>query len=208
MLAETMRRIYYDETTFRHRADRGPDQGARATKRSGARMAGRDLVSDLVVTAMARGDSNSMNAHPTPEVGQAGCKLVGQSVPRNGGSCAADRNGAPSSTTFRLPGHAVRPRSCAAPRPHARIRVNVRQGGRHAGRARCHDGPRPRRKGQAVGADLMQDLLVGDHFPFAIDKVTFEGQESRGKSSPTRSTRALDALEAIVVEYDELPVLV
>jgi aerobic carbon-monoxide dehydrogenase large subunit len=54
--------------------------------------------------------------------------------------------------------------------------------------------------------DLMQDLLVGDHFPFATDKVLYEGQEVAAVAADT-SYQALDALEAIRVEYDELPVV-
>jgi carbon-monoxide dehydrogenase large subunit len=55
--------------------------------------------------------------------------------------------------------------------------------------------------------DMMQDLLVGDHFPFAVGKVLFEGQEIAAVVADTKY-QALDALEAIKVEYDELPVLV
>ncbi len=55
--------------------------------------------------------------------------------------------------------------------------------------------------------DLMQDLLVGDHFPFATDKIMFEGQELAAVVADTKY-QALDALEAIELDYDELPVVV
>ena len=55
--------------------------------------------------------------------------------------------------------------------------------------------------------DLMQDLLVGDHFPFATDKVVYEGQELAAIVAETKY-QALDALEAVQVDYDPLEVLV
>jgi carbon-monoxide dehydrogenase large subunit len=55
--------------------------------------------------------------------------------------------------------------------------------------------------------DLMQDLLVGDHYPFAVDKILYEGQELAAVVADTKY-QALDALEAIRVSYEELPVLV
>lgn len=55
--------------------------------------------------------------------------------------------------------------------------------------------------------DMMQDLLVGDHFPFAIDKILYEGQEIAAVVADSKYA-ALDALEAIRVDYDELPVVV
>ena len=51
--------------------------------------------------------------------------------------------------------------------------------------------------------DLMQDLLVGDHTPFAVDKVLYEGQELAAVVAETKY-QALDALEAIVVDLEEL----
>lgn len=55
--------------------------------------------------------------------------------------------------------------------------------------------------------DMMQDLLVGDHFPFATDKILYEGQEIAAVVADSRY-EALDALEEIRVDYDELPVVV
>lgn len=54
--------------------------------------------------------------------------------------------------------------------------------------------------------DLMQDLLVGDHFAFALDKVVFEGQEIAAVVAETKY-QALDALEVIEVVYDPLTVV-
>ena len=55
--------------------------------------------------------------------------------------------------------------------------------------------------------DLMQDLLVGDHTPFAVDKVLYEGQELAAVTAETKY-QALDALEAIDVDLEELPAYV
>ncbi|MGH7750006.1 MAG: xanthine dehydrogenase family protein molybdopterin-binding subunit, partial [Candidatus Dormibacteria bacterium] len=55
--------------------------------------------------------------------------------------------------------------------------------------------------------DMMQDLLVGDHFPFATDKILYEGQELAAIVADSKY-EALDALEAIEVDYDDLPVIV
>jgi carbon-monoxide dehydrogenase large subunit len=55
--------------------------------------------------------------------------------------------------------------------------------------------------------DLMQDLLVGDHFPFAVDKILYEGQEVAAVVADTKY-QALDALEVIRVSTEDLPVLV
>jgi len=145
-----------------------------------------------------------MNAHPTPELGQAGCKLVGQSVPRTE-DLALLTGTARFIDDVRLPGmlYAKILRSTSA---HARIRVNVSKVAGMPGVHGVMTGPDLVGKVKPWG-DLMQDLLVGDHFPFAIDKVTFEGQEVAAVVADTKY-QALDALEAIVVEYDELPVLV
>jgi carbon-monoxide dehydrogenase large subunit len=51
--------------------------------------------------------------------------------------------------------------------------------------------------------DLMQDLLVGDHTPFAVDKVLYEGQELAAVVAETKY-QALDALESIEVDLEEL----
>ena len=55
--------------------------------------------------------------------------------------------------------------------------------------------------------DMMQDLLVGDHFPFAIDKIMYEGQEIAAIVADTKY-QALDALEHVRYRIEELPVLV
>lgn len=55
--------------------------------------------------------------------------------------------------------------------------------------------------------DLMQDLLVGDHFPLAVDKVMYVGHEVAAVVADTKY-QALDATEAIVVNYEELPVVI
>ena len=55
--------------------------------------------------------------------------------------------------------------------------------------------------------DMMQDLLVGDHFPYAVDKVMYEGQELAAVVADTKY-QALDALEHVRYELEELPVIV
>lgn len=55
--------------------------------------------------------------------------------------------------------------------------------------------------------DMTADLLVGDHFVFATDKIVYEGQEIAAVVAETRY-QALDALETIEVATDELPVYV
>lgn len=55
--------------------------------------------------------------------------------------------------------------------------------------------------------DMMQDLLVGDHFPFATDKILYEGQELAAVAADTKY-QALDALETVEVDAEDLPVLV
>lgn len=55
--------------------------------------------------------------------------------------------------------------------------------------------------------DMMQDLLVGDHTPLAVDKILYEGQELAAVVAQTKY-QALDALEEIVLDLEELPVLV
>ena len=51
--------------------------------------------------------------------------------------------------------------------------------------------------------DLMQDLLVGDHTPFAVDKVLYHGQELAAVVANSRY-EALDALEKIDVDIEQL----
>jgi carbon-monoxide dehydrogenase large subunit len=55
--------------------------------------------------------------------------------------------------------------------------------------------------------DLMQDLLVGDRFPFATDKVMYEGQEVAAVVAETKY-QVQDAIEVIEVDYEELRVVV
>ncbi|SHK43408.1 carbon-monoxide dehydrogenase large subunit [Pseudonocardia thermophila] len=55
--------------------------------------------------------------------------------------------------------------------------------------------------------DLMQDLLVGDHFPFATDKVLYQGQELAAVVAETPH-QAWDGCEAVRVELEELPAVV
>jgi aerobic carbon-monoxide dehydrogenase large subunit len=51
--------------------------------------------------------------------------------------------------------------------------------------------------------DMMQDLLVGDHTPFAVDKVLYEGQELAAVVAETKYL-ALDALEVVEVDLEVL----
>jgi carbon-monoxide dehydrogenase large subunit len=55
--------------------------------------------------------------------------------------------------------------------------------------------------------DIAADLLVGDHFPFARQKLTFEGQEIAAVVAETKY-EAMDALEKIDCRFEELPVLI
>jgi carbon-monoxide dehydrogenase large subunit len=93
-----------------------------------------------------------------------------------------------------------------SPKAHARVKVDTSAA---AGMPGVHDvmsGPELLGKVKPWG-DIMQDLLVGDHFPFAIDKVMYEGQELAAVVADTKY-QALDALEAIEVEYEDLPVMI
>ncbi len=55
--------------------------------------------------------------------------------------------------------------------------------------------------------DLTKDVLVGDRFPFATDKVIYEGQEVAAVVAEAR-WQAQDAIDAIHVEYETLPAVV
>lgn len=55
--------------------------------------------------------------------------------------------------------------------------------------------------------DLMQDLLVGDHFPFATDKVLYQGQELAAVVAET-PYQAWDGCEAVLADLEELPAVV
>ncbi len=149
-----------------------------------------------------------MNKHsaPTPPMpdGIKPGNLVGQSVPRVE-DLALLTGTARYIDDIKLPGmlYAKILRSTHA---HARVKVDTSP-------ARAMPGVH----GVLAGADivgkvkpwgdLMQDLLVGDHFPFAIDKVVYEGQELAAVVADTKY-QALDALEAIKVDFDPLEVLV
>ncbi|HUD24789.1 MAG TPA: xanthine dehydrogenase family protein molybdopterin-binding subunit [Burkholderiaceae bacterium] len=145
-----------------------------------------------------------MDRDSNPEVAQGRGELVGQSIPRTE-DLALLTGTARFIDDIRLPGmlYAKILRSTSA---HARIHVDVSKVAGMPGVRGTLTGPDLVGKVKPWG-DLMQDLLVGDHFPFAIDKVTFEGQEVAAVVADTKY-QALDALEAIAVEYDPLPVLV
>jgi carbon-monoxide dehydrogenase large subunit len=145
-----------------------------------------------------------MDRDSNPEVAQRRGELVGQSIPRTE-DLALLTGTARFIDDIRLPGmlYARILRSTSA---HARIRVDVSKVAGMPGVHGTLTGPDLVGKVKPWG-DLMQDLLVGDHFPFAIDKVTFEGQEVAAAVADTKY-QALDALEAIAVDYDPLPVLV
>ena len=149
-----------------------------------------------------------MNTHtpPTPPKDQTRRpgNLVGQSVPRTE-DLALLTGTARFIDDLKLPGmlYAKILRSSHA---HARLKVDTSPA---AGMPGVHGVMAGR---ELVGrvkpwGDLMQDLLVGDHFPFALDKVVYEGQEIAAVVAETKY-QALDALEAISVEYEPLEVLV
>lgn len=134
-----------------------------------------------------------------------GAKLVGTSVPRTE-DLALLTGTARFIDDVRLPGmlYAKILRSDVA---HARLNgvdlsAALRQPGVHG--ALCGRDLLGRIK---PWGDLMQDLLVGDHFPFATDKILYEGQEIAAVVADSKYA-ALDALEAIRVDRDELPAVV
>lgn len=94
-----------------------------------------------------------------------------------------------------------------SPHPHARI-LSI-----DAGTARDMAGVRDVLVGAdlvgrvAPWGDLTKDMLVGDRFPFATDKVTYEGQEVAAVVAETR-WQAQDAVDAIRVEYEPLPAVI
>lgn len=141
---------------------------------------------------------------PARELG-SGRKLVGTSVPRTE-DLALLTGTARFIDDIRLPGmlYAKILRSDVA---HARLRgvdlsAALASPGVHA--ALCGRDLLGKIK---PWGDMMQDLLVGDHFPFATDKILYEGQELAAVVADSKY-EALDACEAIEVDYDELPVLV
>ncbi len=149
-----------------------------------------------------------MNTHtpPTPpkEKGVKPGNLVGQSVPRTE-DLALLTGTARFIDDLKLPGmlYAKILRSSHA---HARIKVDTAAA---AGMPGVHGVLAGR---ELVGkvkpwGDLMQDLLVGDHFPFAVDKVVYEGHEVAAVVAETKY-QALDAMEAIEVDYEPLEVII
>ena len=131
-------------------------------------------------------------------------KNVGQSIPRKE-DLALLTGTARFIDDIQLPGmvYAKILRSSSA---HARVRVDTSRAARMPGVLGVMAGPELVGKVKPWG-DLMQDLLVGDHFPFAIDKVVYEGQEVAAVVANTKY-QALDAREAVEVAYEPLPVLV
>jgi carbon-monoxide dehydrogenase large subunit len=132
-------------------------------------------------------------------------KLVGTSVPRKE-DLALLTGTARFIDDIKLPGmlYAKILRSTTA---HARLldvdtSAALRQPGVHA--ALCGKDLEGKIK---PWGDLMQDLLVGDHLPFAVDKILYEGQEVAAVVADTKY-QALDALETIRVSTEDLPVLV
>ncbi|MDT7781971.1 MAG: aerobic carbon-monoxide dehydrogenase large subunit [Pseudonocardiales bacterium] len=142
---------------------------------------------------------------PVDRATGAGKRLVGQSVPRKE-DLALLTGTARFIDDIRLPGmlYAKILRSTVA---HARLRdVDVSKASEMPGVHGTLTGSDLLGKIKPWG-DLMQDLLVGDHFPFATDKILYEGQEIAAVVAESKY-QALDALEAIEVAYEELPVLV
>jgi aerobic carbon-monoxide dehydrogenase large subunit len=143
----------------------------------------------------------------TEEPGAAGArpKLVGQSIPRRE-DLALLTGTARFIDDIRLPGM-VYAKVLRATTAHARLHsVDVSP-------ALAMPGVRAAICGQDLlgkvkpWGDLMQDLLVGDHFPFATDKIMYEGQELAAVAADTKY-QALDALEAVQVCYEDLPPVV
>ena len=101
-------------------------------------------------------------------------KLVGTSVPRTE-DLALLTGTARFIDDLRFPGM-LYAKILRSPRAHARIKVDTSAAAGMPGVHAVMAGAELVGKVKPWG-DLMQDLLVGDHFPFALDKVLFEGQE-------------------------------
>ena len=131
-------------------------------------------------------------------------RLVGTSVPRSE-DIALLTGTARFIDDLKLPGmlYAKILRSTHA---HARITVDTSAASNMPGVHGVMAGPELVGKVKPWG-DLMQDLLVGDHFPFAVGKVIFEGHEIAAAVAETKY-QAFDAIEAIKVTYDDLPVMI
>lgn len=135
----------------------------------------------------------------------AGGPYVGQALPRRE-DLALLTGAAQFVDDLRLPGmvYAGILRS-----PHAHARITRLDTGTVAEMPGVHD--------VLVGADLVgkvepwgdltKDVLVGDRFPFATDKVIYEGQEVAAVVAETR-WQAQDAVDAIHVEYQTLPAVI
>ena len=153
---------------------------------------------------MIRSKSSATPTEPPPA--PAGPKkLVGHSVPRRE-DLALLTGTARFVDDIRLPGM-LYAKILRSPVAHARLRgvdmsAALTQPGVHA--ALC--GADLIGKVKPWG-DMMQDLLVGDHFPFATDKILYEGQELAAVVADTKY-QALDALEAVNIDYERLPVIV
>ncbi|MFA5957897.1 xanthine dehydrogenase family protein molybdopterin-binding subunit [Hyphomicrobium sp.] len=145
-----------------------------------------------------------MDKKVEPALSTGPAKLVGTSVPRTE-DMALLTGTARYIDDLRFPGmlYAKILRSSHA---HARIKVDTSEAYSMPGVHGVLAGRELVGKVKPWG-DLMQDLLVGDHFPFAVDKVLFEGQEIAAVVADTKY-QALDALEKVKVEYDDLPVMV
>jgi len=107
---------------------------------------------------------------------------------------------------IRLPGM-LYVRVLRSPHAHARItRLDVE-------RARQMPGVRAVLTGRDIAGKVVawghqtQGLPEGARLPFAVDKVTYEGQEIAAVAADTKHL-AQDAVEAIEVEYELLPALV
>ncbi|MGD9762390.1 MAG: xanthine dehydrogenase family protein molybdopterin-binding subunit [Candidatus Binatia bacterium] len=107
---------------------------------------------------------------------------------------------------IRLPGM-LYARILRSPLAHARIRRI------DTGRAKALLGVHAVISGRDVADAIdpwghrMQGLPAGERYPFAIDKVIYEGQEVAAVAADT-DYQARDGIEAIAVEYEELPVVV
>ena len=135
------------------------------------------------------------------EIQPARPKLVGQSVPRKE-DLALLTGTARFIDDIKLPGmlYAKILRSEVA---HARIRsVDTSAARKMPGVIDALTGADLAGKVKPWG-DMMQDLLVGDHTPFAVDKVLYEGQELAAVVAETKYL-ALDALEEVAVDLEVL----
>jgi len=136
--------------------------------------------------------------------GNTAGKLVGTSVPRTE-DLALLTGTARFIDDLRFPGM-LYAKILRSPRAHARIKVDTSAAAGMPGVHAVMAGAELVGKVKPWG-DLMQDLLVGDHFPFALDKVLFEGHEIAAVVADTKF-QAQDALEAIAVAYEDLPVMI